>query len=338
MRSAVQRTGLFIVAGLVASSISMRAMSQEQVQPRVSLGSRQPLENPMLRGGDYTRYLEYDGLIRKVIVHVPPHVGQMTALPVVFMLHPGAGSASQAQKCYGWDSVADREGFIVVYPQGTGGKASWDAVHCCWSAFERSVDDVGFIRETLHQLEVATPIDRSRVYAAGMSNGGMLTHRLASEMSDEFAAVAVVAGTIGGQTSASEPIRQIAPPPRSVPIIMFHGEMDANVNFYGGPSHGVYPTTRIDLSQADCIDFWVAANECDPQAPQYWVSDTGDVIRASYSPMSASGADVVHYAIVNQGHAWPGGCPSNGLKGDPPTKEISATELSWAFFKAHPMR
>ncbi len=284
--------------------------------------------------GDHYVQLEYDGRNRSVIVHIPPtYDDNQNDVPLVFMLHGGSGTARQASKSYLWKEKSDEEGFIVIFPDGTGSIQTWNVGHCCGSARKQNVDDVGFIQTLVDEAIVNLRIDTARIYATGMSNGGMLSHKLASEMSTVFAAVAPVAGTIGGQVHPWSDEQQIDPPEQPIPIIMFHGELDTNVQYYGGESQGGFPTNRIDMSQEDCIFFWVEENGT-ITTPDIHVSDSGNIITRTYEDPNEN-ADVIHITIADQGHAWPGGVPGFG---DPPTQEISATDLAWDFFVAHPMQ
>lgn len=295
---------------------------------------RAPLETPLDGPGDYRRRVEFGGVDRSLILHIPPQYDGTTHLPVVFVFHGGTGDSDITQFCYGWDAVADREGFIVIYPDGTGIVQTWNAIHCCGRSFERNVDDIGFIRFLVEQITRLVPVDERRVFASGMSNGAMLCHRLASELSDRFAAVAPIAGTIGGNPERNKAELLIEVPPRPVPIIMFHGELDQSVKYFGGETSSPFRTTRVDVSQQACWEFWVRANGSQP-IPAVETSESGNVVKRTFiDPVNR--ADVIHYTIRNQGHAWPGACRPTRLA-DRPTAEISATELAWEFFKSHPM-
>jgi len=288
-------------------------------------------------GGDHTVFVDFDGRKRKVIVHIPASYDQhQNNVPLVFMFHGGGGSAKQAARAYHWKEQSDKDGFIVMFPEGTGFVKTWNSIHCCGSALRKDVDDVGFVRMLIQQASGQLRIDEKRIYGTGMSNGGMLSHLLGSAMSDVFAAVAPVAGTIGGKVDSTSKEQRIDPPMQPIPIMMFHGQLDTNVQYFGGKSKGGFNTGRIDLSQEACVQFWVRANGT-VHEPIVDVSDSGNIITRTFAdPDQVRNADVVHVTVVDQGHAWPGG-KFNGI-GDPPTQEISATELIWEFFVAHPRR
>jgi polyhydroxybutyrate depolymerase len=172
-------------------------------------------------------------------------------------------------------------------------------------------------------------VDPKRIYVTGHSNGGMLAYRLGAELSAKIAAISVSAGTIGGKADLRSPEVRIQKPAEPLSVLVFHGKLDQNVLYDGGITVKGVVKGRYDLSVAQSVGFWVAADHCTGQ-PQ--IKGTGDIAVSDYTACEQN-TEVTLYTIANQGHAWPGG--SSGLI-DTPTKAISATELSWEFFKAHP--
>lgn len=281
--------------------------------------------------GDAAGTLVFDGRARTYLLHLPPAYGGATPLPLVIFLHGGGGNAAGAVERYGFNQVADREGFIVAYPNGTGvlrdRVLTWNAGHCCGYALEQGVNDVGFLRALIEKLADLN-VDGKRVYVTGHSNGGMMAYRAGAELSDLIAAIAPVAGSIGGQAQAGAPLVVIPQPAQPVSVAAFHGLLDSHVLYGGG--HG--PNTsgsRVDLSVADSIAFWVQASGCDPAA-QTQTSASGGVIVETYVGC-ADGSEVVLYTVVNGGHSWPGSSFGEGQ-----TQEISATEMVWSFFAGQP--
>jgi polyhydroxybutyrate depolymerase len=286
-----------------------------------------------LKAGRYDGTIPIDGLDRTYILRIPPHHDGTTPLPLVFMLHGGFGSAENAATHYGWQESADANGFYAVFPDGLGTIPTWNATHCCGYALNNGIDDVGFIRVLVQALGGVVPLDGQRIYAAGMSNGAMLCHRLAAEASDIFAAVAPVAGSLGGQIDQSAPVVVPPAPTGPVSVIIFHGTEDENVLFDGGPSLSPVAAGRIDLAVSDAVQFWVAADQAEA-TPAVESLAGGDVMKSSYAA-GGTVAEVVLYAVAEQGHAWPGGLqPFPGA--DPPSTAISATETIWQFFASHP--
>jgi polyhydroxybutyrate depolymerase len=293
------------------------------------------LDPPALKPGNHDYKLNHDGRERSYLLHVPPQYDGTKALPLVLFFHGGFGTAKHASESYGWNEKADTENFLVAYPNGTGSIQTWNAMHGCGSAHRSNVDDVGFVKALLQDLNAKAKVDPKRIYATGMSNGAMLSHRLGSEMSDVFAAVAPAAGSIGGKANANAPEKRIAAPANPVPIIIFHGKADQNVLYEGGQSKSGAESNRIDLSVADAVAFWVKANGCEA-APKKEESHGGNVIKEEYR--SASGADVVLYTIVDGGHAWPGGRKTKRRIFAASSNSISATDAAWDFFEKHPRK
>jgi len=277
--------------------------------------------------------LDFGGRTRSYILHLPPTISSTKPVPLVVNLHGGGGNAKSALEQTGFNAEADRNGFIVVYPNGTGaphpllnamGRGeyySWNAGTCCGYAVQHRVDDVGFIRALIATLERQYPIDRKRIYATGISNGGMMAYRLACEMSDTFAAIGVVSGVLTDNSCR---------PAQPVPVIHFHGTADQNVPLLGGVGpKSVDKTPKPPVM--DTIDFWIKRDGASPQ-PQ--VTRFGSITKRVYAAANGS-AEVVFYLIAGGGHAWPGGKQMLSIL-DKPTMEISATQLIWQFFAAHP--
>ena len=220
------------------------------------------------------------------------------------------------------NALADREGFIVVYPQGTGWLGvhrSWNAGACCGYAMNRQIDDVAFIRALVDELLRAYPVDAQRIYVTGISNGGMMAYRLGCELSDRLAAIAPVAGALNTACT----------PTRPVSVIIFHGTADPYVPYAGGQGPAVHER-RIDPPVASAVSFWVAHDHCTaiPQA-----RERGHVLEHIYAG-GTEGAEVILYTIRGGAHAWPGGRRGWWL-GARPTAELSATEVMWEFFARH---
>jgi polyhydroxybutyrate depolymerase len=279
--------------------------------------------------GDVKYNLNFDGMERSYLVHIPPQYNNSTPMPLVIVLHGGGGSAENIEKVTGFSQKADEEGFIVVYPQGVGG--TWNAGYCCGQAMTNQIDDVGFILKVISDVESREKINGSRIYVTGFSNGAMMSYRLASEASSTFAAVGPVSGSIGGKATANSSLYMQQTPSQPVSVIAFHGTDDQHVLYNGG--HGNDTTgTRIDLSVNDSILFWVNADNCSSNPLMENIAS--NVTRKTYVGGS-NGTEVVLYTIIGGGHAWPGGEKAS-LSGDEPTQEISATDVIWEFFKSHP--
>jgi polyhydroxybutyrate depolymerase len=278
-------------------------------------------------GGRQT--LIHDGIARRYVVRTPSGLAQHDGrVPLVLVLHGGGGNAGNAERMTGFTTKAEKEGFIVVYPEGTGRfrkkHLTWNAGHCCGIAMERHADDVGFIGALIDKLLADYPVDPKRIYATGMSNGGMMTHQLGIALSDRLAAIAPVVATLFG-----DEIR----PSHPVSALMINGLRDKSVPPEGGPPGGRFPSawdgtpTKPALEQAA---FWAKADGCrrDPDR-----IDDGQYLLTQYH--CPAGRAVALYLIKDNGHAWPGGQRGSRL-GDEPSTALNATDLIWTFFEAHP--
>ncbi len=274
--------------------------------------------------------IDVGGAARSYVIHLPG--GREPAAPaaLVLVLHGGGGNAENAARMSRMDAKADREGFVAVYPNGTGGPMgrflTWNAWRCCGIALVKGVDDVAFIRAVVDKVAREHPIDRKRIYATGLSNGGMMAYRLGCEAADIFAAIAPVAGALN--TGDCRPFSPVS-------VIVFHGTEDGHVRFEGGKPRIAFDRhARTDNSVAFAVDFWTRRSGCDVKPTH---DKRGHVIHDVYA--CPAGRAVELYAIEGQGHAWPGG--ETGLRFgnvDAPTTEISATDLMWDFFAKHPKR
>jgi polyhydroxybutyrate depolymerase len=247
-------------------------------------------------------------------------------VPLVFVFHGGTGNAESAIRMSGYNEVADQNGFIVVYPNGTGRLSNeklltWNGGTCCAYAQEQNVDDVGFVRAMVTDLQSRVNIDAKRIYATGLSNGGLLSHRLACEAADLFAAVAPVAGTLNfSPCNPSEPIS----------VIEFHGTGDQHILYDGG--YGPKSLVKVDFASVrDSIGFWSSLNGCTSQ-PQ--MNSFDDIQHETWTEC-ASATSVELYTIIGGGHSWPRS--QGGRAGSAqPTGTISASQLIWEFFVTHP--
>jgi len=288
--------------------------------------------------GDHVETLEWGGRTRSYIVHVPPGEARGPRAAVL-VFHGGGGNARQAARMSGMSALAGREGFLAVYPNGTGrlGKwlLTWNSGYCCGYALRNRVDDVGFVRALITELIRRYGADPDRIYATGMSNGGMMTHRLAAELSDLLAGAAPVAGSIGGKANAKAPDYVIPRPGRPVPVLILHGKKDRHLRYEGGEPVITLTPGRVDLPVRAAVEFWVKNNGCAPEPVREWALE-GHVERESYQGCR-DGADVVLYTLIHGGHVWPGSKRPRLWTNDP-CRKFPASETIWEFFAAHPRR
>jgi len=268
------------------------------------------------------------GETREYLLYVPPSYDPKRPAPLVISLHGAAGWPAQQKNLAHWNRLADREGFLVVYPSGSGFPRIWHV-----DEGDAPDQDVRFISELIDALEARYDIDPARIYANGFSNGGGMAFVLSCALSDRIAAVGMVAAAQTLPWSAcGEPL--------PMPMIAFHGTADPMVPYDGGfPSSSFAPTKFApDAKPFPSIPDWTAAwarrNGCGAAPAESRVS--ANVSRIEYAGCT-EGADVVLYTVRGGGHTWPGGKPLPEWSVGPTTGEIDATALMWAFFKEHPL-
>jgi polyhydroxybutyrate depolymerase len=300
--------------------------------------SESEIKKSSVSPGDYLKVMFFGMRLRSYRIHVPPSYNGLDAVPLVVVLHGFPDNAHDIQSI-GMNAEADKEGFIVVYPNGhtyslrwalmnVRYAGTWGFFYNCWD-FD-NVDDVGFIRTLIEKLQTTLEINSSRIYITGLSGGALMTYRLGAELSDILAAIAPVAGSIGGEWSDKNgqvlPLYIIPEPEHPLPVIIFHGMNDSVVLYDGGT--GISGDTFLSVNES--VAFWVNVDHCDP-TPQINISKSGNIIRKTYANES-QGTEVVLYSVVDGVHGWFGGT-------DWPYEypcEISCNKLIWDFFAAHP--
>jgi polyhydroxybutyrate depolymerase len=285
------------------------------------------------------RFMTHGGLARSYALYVPHSYDSKTALPLLFLLHGGGSRGTRMINFTGFDKVARAEGLIVVCPDGFERHWNDGRLNTGHKTQQEKIDDVDYFRQLLTTLENELNIDKTRVYAGGISNGAMMSFRLGIELSDQIAAIAAVAGALPAPVST----RQWNG--RAVPAIIINGTNDPLVPFGGGEVHFYRKTLGTVISVPDTVAFWVKHNRCNPEArvddfPLNSSKSGLKVKRTSYVNC-CDGADVEFYAVEGGGHTWP---RDSLLSQYLPVavigkacRDIDSTALIWDFFKRHPM-
>ncbi|AQQ09836.1 transaldolase/EF-hand domain-containing protein [Sedimentisphaera cyanobacteriorum] len=289
--------------------------------------------------GDRTRTIDVEGQERRYRIHVPPNYTADRKTPVVVAFHGGGGNPQSMIRLSGLNEKADDAGFVVVYPFGSGTdkdkNLTFNAGNVGGYAKRKKIDDVGFTKALLGDLEAVVNVDKERVFATGISNGGMMAYRVASELADRFAAIAPVGGPMG--TAECNPASPVS-------VIHFHGTADELAPFNGGRGKGtsnVPASMRPEFFSVEhSINCWVEANGCAKEPTVTPMPDTADdgmrVIRKVWGE-GKNGSEVVLYEIDGGGHTWPGMEPPVAMLGAS-TTDISANDLMWDFFQKHAKR
>jgi len=282
----------------------------------------------------WTSSLVVGGRTRDFHLFVPSGYDGHTPLPLVLVLHGGRGTAEQIENHTGFSSLAEKERFLVAYPQGIDNQWNDGRQVKSIKPQQLDIDDVGFISALLEAIGNKYRVDQDRIFATGISNGGFMSQRLACALSDRLAAVASVAATMPA------PLLNECRPAFKVSVLIMNGTDDPLVPYQGGPVH-LGPIVRGRASSTDeTINFWVMFNGCrkyfstevdnDP-------SDSTNIQEDFYRGLDKPGVEVRLYQIVGGGHTWPGASQYlPKLIIGRISREINATEAIWEFFKGHP--
>lgn len=259
-----------------------------------------------------------DGMERAFISYVP--AGQKEKMPVLISLHGGFASPKGMLKLADFRPLADQDKFILVCPAS---KKLWHD-----GADNKGIDDVKFIDELITYILKKYNGDATRVYVTGISNGGFMTSRLASQLHNRIAAVAIVAATLN--------INEGYDLEKPMPVIYMHGTNDKIIPFIGGKKFG-----RLMYSHDQIIKKWVTLNNCNPTPIITQIPDNADdgttVVKEEYN--SPNGFKVIGYTINNGGHTWPGGrqyLPAFII--GKTTRNLNACQVIWDFFKSYQLK
>jgi polyhydroxybutyrate depolymerase len=243
--------------------------------------------------------LDVDGAERTYEVHVPD--GIALPAPAMVLLHGGGGSGAQIRRHTDFNDLADEAEIVVVYPDGVDNHWN-DGRDDPWLREQEAAreNDVGFILALIDRLAADGLIDPARVGVAGISNGGMMTLRLACEAPDRFAAFAVVAANVAVGIECPEGV--------PVPMLFIHGTEDPLIPYAGGKIGFASGKTRGTAWSVEAtLDAWARRNECSGQELSAHLDER---------PWDGTEVEIVHYTgcaqplrhilVTGGGHAWPG--------------------------------
>ncbi|HEY9677668.1 MAG TPA: PHB depolymerase family esterase [Drouetiella sp.] len=295
------------------------------------------------RAFDFRQALKSDGTQRTYSVHVPASYDRTKPMPLVMVFHGLHMNGQVMSLLTRFNVLADRKNFVAVYPDGLGNR---------WSTnYSGGADDVRFVYDLINNLSRTVNIDSRRIYAVGMSNGGYFTERLACEMPDRLAGIAVVAASMMDATASHCGAN------RRVPAMFFIGSQDPLVpsedNEHNdtlgklGDAVGLsglgnlsVPVAKMGgvMTEREAVDFWCRHNQCSlsPYSVNEPDKDPHDGTRVQRETFGSYNSEVVLYSIKGGGHTWPGAFYSGPADVMGKTcNDIDATELITEFFLRH---
>lgn len=279
---------------------------------------------------DETGHILSGGVTRSYLIHLPPALPAHPGLILAF--HGGGGTAAGMARLTGFDTLADAQHFIVVYPQGLG--RHW---HDGRVPAAGRPDDVAFIAALIARLRAQYHVDPARIYATGMSNGAIFSNFLGCRLAGELAAIAPVAGTLAaGMTPPCSPARPLS-------VLLIDGTADPIVPFAGGDVRNFHhrgvgggvtggPATARFWMQADGCGGLSAPDNLPPVRP-----DDPTRLEESHATACPGGIAVRFIAVQGAGHVWPGGTQylPRFIIG-PGSWQMNASAEIVSFFLAHP--
>lgn len=306
-------------------------------------------EGPVVAAGQTNGTLTVDAVERTYRLRVPPAHDGATPLPLVLDLHGLSVNADVEAAITSFEELGEREGVVVATPNGLGAVPFWNIVDS-----RLTPNDVTFLTALLDNLEASLCVDTSRVYAAGLSNGGLMATHLACQAPGRIAAVLAVAGELApGANCAADP----------VPVMAVHGTDDQVVSFEGGLGPGVSGfLTSTDLlglpgalqaqqefAQAidaallpvpDVMAAWATHDGCDPEPEVTAISP--EVELQTWHRCDHGGQNRL-YVVAGGGHNWPreAGALDEAWSGlitmvvGTTTDDIDATELGWDYLRSY---
>jgi polyhydroxybutyrate depolymerase len=272
---------------------------------------------------------------RTYTLYVPSSYVENKSYPLIIILHGGGGTGEGMIKLTnnGFNTLAEKEGFIIAYPDGIENHWNDGRGLTQYRAHRENIDDVGFISDLIDHLDKALNIDGTRVYATGISNGGMMAQRLACEMTDKIAAIGVISSAM------SENLSLACSPTRPISVLIIAGTDDPLIPYEGGEIGFGDQERGTVLSILQTVGFWVSNNDCSSTPVMRWEKDTdprdGTKVRREIYSECEDGTEVIVYVVEGGGHTWSGGMQYLPIRIIGRTsKDIDANMILWDFFKS----
>ncbi|MBI33942.1 MAG: hypothetical protein CMP67_01085 [Flavobacteriales bacterium] len=262
---------------------------------------------------DYSSEIQnivHNGISREYLIYIPSSFSGDSVAPLVLNFHGFGGNINDYLSYTSMLSIAETEGFVLVFPQGSlmDGYSHWNP-SLPSSDNKSTADDLGFIEALIQQLSNNYNIDSKRIYACGYSNGGMMSFGLANHKSNLFAAVASVSGAM---------LETDNTPNHPMPVLMIHGTSDGVIPYAGNNEYASVEST---------LTFWRNFNSTDSISNSNSITSGGNTIEYTSYSNGNNGVSVEHYKINQGGHEW----------FDLNYNELNTSELIWEFFSKYDM-
>ena len=280
---------------------------------------------------------------RRYAVYVPAFTGASTPRAALLSIHGGGGTAMIQAQTSQLVKFAQAQQFYVVFLEGTGVIQTFNGGACCGSAQTQNVDDVAYVRAVLDDLTANFNVNAARVFSTGFSNGGIMSHRLACQLSDRIAGIAAVGGA-SGQFDRGGTQYYTCNPARPIPVLHIHATNDRNYPFAGGvgtdgiSQEDFYPVdatiadwrTRNNVSSTATIENVTPTTRCSRYAtPADAGRPSAPVVLCRVDPPDVY--DTTTRIVFGGGHSWPGGMRSPGAGADAPVTDFDANAYLWSF-------
>jgi polyhydroxybutyrate depolymerase len=271
-------------------------------------------------GGVSRGVLEFDGLERSYRLFIPSGLSAQNPAPLVVALHGGLGSGEQFSGASNFETLAESEGFVVVFPDGL--DKTWNAGGCCGQSVRKGTNDVGFLAALIQELSLALPLDSEQVLMTGHSNGAMMAFRFGCQRADLVKAIAPVAASLEIPTCL---------PNHGVSLLAIHGDSDQNHPLEGG--QGPRSLAGVDfISMDDSLALWTSAMACET-TPEHSVAGA---LTSTVWIGCADGSRSTFMVIADADHPWLGGVAGAPLIAGRPSDALDGTHAVWTFFKTLP--
>jgi polyhydroxybutyrate depolymerase len=289
-------------------------------------------QNCPAQQGTTCQSLMISGANRTYLLHVPSNF-QKNSSALIIVLHGSGGNGLGMEIGTGFSTLADKDGFAVVYPDGlfelNGGQTNWAYF------FNEFTDDVGFIRQLINSLQSSVQPDPRKIYVTGLSSGALMSHRLGVQLSDLVAAIGVVEGALFYNAFVSAP--PVAPALSPTSVLILHGDQDTTIPCCGTSTVASQDQTLsywTGTSADNCLTFDTTALLCDSQG-----GITSVVEKDATNCLGNT--EVKYYKLIGGIHTWytvsmniPSQVPFNPDFNS--ATGITTDEVLWNFFAAHP--